>query len=427
MSSFLSTMPSSPSRPSPPSNVYQEEIDQSEKMDFQSQPENVVGGMQKGAALHEDDDNSAYFNSLPPGFRFCPNDYELINYYLKKKITNQPLPINRIRDVELYKHNPDYLAEKYQSYGEDEWYFFTPRDRKYKNGFRPNRAAGKGYWKATGADKKIYSNDELVGYRKALVFYIGKAPKGDKSDWIMHEFRVVQNPPLQTIRAPNDMKLDDCVLCKMYKKPEKPEAQDTEIQAKDANTRIETGDHSDVGDENHVPANTDYNNSNSSRMLCSYSDRMDNCMGLINPSGWDESGHSLQYNLPPEPNQMLTGNYPYQSNINFGYGDPGNSVLQPISFMPPAIHFMESNYQETGNVYNDSWGFKQEDSSMLPQYDFKQEEDYNMLLQYDFSNQNCLDPFNFLSDDINLPNTTGISPVLKDKSSFTNKNANDSG
>ncbi|GAY35085.1 hypothetical protein CUMW_278010 [Citrus unshiu] len=74
-------------------------------------------------------------------------------------------------------------------YGEKEWYFFTPRDRKYPNGSRPNRAAGSGYWKATGADKPI-GQPKPVGIKKALVFYAGKAPKGEKTNWIMHEYRL---------------------------------------------------------------------------------------------------------------------------------------------------------------------------------------------------------------------------------------------
>lgn len=74
-------------------------------------------------------------------------------------------------------------------YGEKEWYFFSPRDRKYPNGSRPNRAAGSGYWKATGADKPI-GRPKTVGIKKALVFYAGKAPKGEKTNWIMHEYRL---------------------------------------------------------------------------------------------------------------------------------------------------------------------------------------------------------------------------------------------
>jgi hypothetical protein len=74
-------------------------------------------------------------------------------------------------------------------YGEKEWYFFTPRDRKYPNGSRPNRAAGSGYWKATGADKPVGTPKPLA-IKKALVFYAGKAPKGEKTNWIMHEYRL---------------------------------------------------------------------------------------------------------------------------------------------------------------------------------------------------------------------------------------------
>lgn len=77
-------------------------------------------------------------------------------------------------------------------FGEDEWYFFSPRDRKYPNGARPNRAAGSGYWKATGADKPILtSGSKNIGVKKALVFYTGRPPNGLKTDWIMNEYRLL--------------------------------------------------------------------------------------------------------------------------------------------------------------------------------------------------------------------------------------------
>ena len=47
-----------------------------------------------------------------------------------------------------------------------------------------------GYWKATGTDKAIYSGSKYVGVKKALVFYKGRPPKGTKTDWIMHEYRL---------------------------------------------------------------------------------------------------------------------------------------------------------------------------------------------------------------------------------------------
>lgn len=80
-------------------------------------------------------------------------------------------------------------------FGEREWYFFSPRDRKYPNGARPNRAAASGYWKATGTDKPIHTavgGVRKIGVKKALVFYKGRAPKGVKTNWIMHEYRLAE-------------------------------------------------------------------------------------------------------------------------------------------------------------------------------------------------------------------------------------------
>lgn len=171
-------------------------------------------------------------SSLPPGFRFHPTDEELILHYLKKKLASTPFPVSIIADVDIYKFDPWDLPAK-ASLGEKEWYFFSPRDRKYPNGARPNRAAASGYWKATGTDKIIMAStmapggvvggQENIGVKKALVFYKGKPPKGVKTNWIMHEYRLADNPACNNNNKsmkPKDssMRLDDWVLCRIYKK-----------------------------------------------------------------------------------------------------------------------------------------------------------------------------------------------------------------
>ncbi|KAI3986787.1 hypothetical protein MKX01_039761 [Papaver californicum] len=150
--------------------------------------------------------------SLPPGFRFYPTDEELLVQYLCRKVAGYNFSLNIIGEIDLYKFDPWVLPSK-AIFGEKEWYFFSPRDRKYPNGSRPNRVAGSGYWKATGTDKIITTEGRKVGIKKALVFYIGKAPKGTKTNWIMHEYRLLENS-----KKHGSSRLDDWVLCRIYKK-----------------------------------------------------------------------------------------------------------------------------------------------------------------------------------------------------------------
>ncbi|XVF79453.1 hypothetical protein PTKIN_Ptkin14bG0224200 [Pterospermum kingtungense] len=98
--------------------------------------------------------------------------------------------------------------------GGKEWYFYSQRDRKYATGLRTNRATVSGYWKATGKDRAILRQGTLVGMRKTLVFYQGRAPKGRKTDWVMHEFRLegpLAPPKLSSVK-------EDWVLCRVFYK-----------------------------------------------------------------------------------------------------------------------------------------------------------------------------------------------------------------
>lgn len=187
-------------------------------------------------------ENMNTFSHVPPGFRFHPTDEELVDYYLRKKVASKRIDLDVIKDVDLYKIEPwdlqgtasifwwwgrfkvctewfflsffflkiynlaYYASNSYWHFlliwtelcklgteEQNEWYFFSHKDKKYPTGTRTNRATKAGFWKATGRDKAIYSRHSLVGMRKTLVFYKGRAPNGQKSDWIMHEYRLETN------------------------------------------------------------------------------------------------------------------------------------------------------------------------------------------------------------------------------------------
>ncbi|KAI3950503.1 hypothetical protein MKW92_053190 [Papaver armeniacum] len=147
--------------------------------------------------------------ALPPGYRFYPTEEELITFYLHRKldhgnstdtIFNCVIPVVQIYDVDPWQL-PEISGELCHR-DKEQWFFFTPRQEREARGGRPNRTTTSGYWKATGSPSYVYSspsipstthnsNHRVIGLKKTMVFYKGKAPTGRKTKWKMNEYRAI--------------------------------------------------------------------------------------------------------------------------------------------------------------------------------------------------------------------------------------------
>ncbi|XP_050280228.1 NAC domain-containing protein 90 isoform X2 [Quercus robur] len=137
---------------------------------------------------------------LPPGFRFYPTEEELVSFYLHNKLegkrpdVQRVIPVISIYDIEPW-HLPKLSGEMCQA-DTEQWFFFTPRQEREARGGRPSRTTESGYWKATGSPGYVYSSDNrVIGVKKTMVFYKGKAPTGRKTKWKMNEYRAIEEVP----------------------------------------------------------------------------------------------------------------------------------------------------------------------------------------------------------------------------------------
>lgn len=158
-----------------------------------------------------DDDDHHEQDMVMPGFRFHPTEEELVEFYLRRKVEGKRFNVELITFLDLYRYDPWELPAL-AAIGEREWFFYVPRDRKYRNGDRPNRVTTSGYWKATGADRMIRTETSRpIGLKKTLVFYSGKAPKGIRTSWIMNEYRLPHHDTEKYQKT-------EISLCRVYKR-----------------------------------------------------------------------------------------------------------------------------------------------------------------------------------------------------------------
>ncbi|CAE5966771.1 unnamed protein product [Arabidopsis arenosa] len=102
--------------------------------------------------------------SLAPGFRFHPTDEELVSYYLKRKVLGKPVRFDAIGEVDIYKHEPWDLA----------------------------------------VFSKLKTRDQECG----------RAPDGLRTNWVMHEYRLVE----YETETNGSLLQDAYVLCRVFHK-----------------------------------------------------------------------------------------------------------------------------------------------------------------------------------------------------------------
>ncbi|KAL5763721.1 hypothetical protein ACOSQ2_016315 [Xanthoceras sorbifolium] len=157
---------------------------------------------------------------FPPGFRFYPTEEELVSFYLHNMLEGNRPELHRVIPIiQFYEIEPWDLPKVSGEpcrHDPEQWFFFTPRQGREMHGGRPSRTTASGYWKATGSPSYVYSSDNrVIGVKKTMVFYKGKAPTGRKTKWKMNEYRAIQEEANPSRTAVPKLRYE-FTLCRVY-------------------------------------------------------------------------------------------------------------------------------------------------------------------------------------------------------------------
>ncbi|MED6208678.1 hypothetical protein PIB30_047529 [Stylosanthes scabra] len=156
--------------------------------------------------------------NLPPGFRFYPTDEELVVHFLHRKAALLPCHPDVIPDLDLYPFDPWELDGRALAEG-NQWYYYSRRTQ--------NRVTANGYWNPMGMEEPVVSNssNRRVGIKKFYVFYVGEAPDGNRTNWIMQEYRLsdsAASSSRSSTKRKSQPKTDHSkwVICRVYENDE---------------------------------------------------------------------------------------------------------------------------------------------------------------------------------------------------------------
>ncbi|XP_023539601.1 NAC domain-containing protein 96-like [Cucurbita pepo subsp. pepo] len=132
-------------------------------------------------------DEFPFLSSLPVGCGFRPTEEELITHYLKNKILGQEFLVRFIKEIDLYKFDPEQLPDKsYFPSSNFEWFFFRANTSNNK------RTTATGGWRSTGDPRRIKAREtnEVIATCHIYVFHRGKGGNAIKTNWVIHEYKL---------------------------------------------------------------------------------------------------------------------------------------------------------------------------------------------------------------------------------------------